>query len=313
MTKGNMQPSVFVVMYHYVRPIQRSRYPEIKGLEYEGFKRQIKYLSENYQVLDLNSFMTILSDDSLIERPSVLLTFDDGFTDHLYHVLPELSLRGIQGCFYPPSRPVLLREMLDVHRIHFTLASTRDVDSVLNRLTSLMNEHLGSKKTTTLIEEAAAQRFDSPAITVIKRLLQRDLPMKLRTDLCEELFREFVSVDEKAFVEEIYMNTDQLRFMQECGMHIGSHGFSHDWLSQLSFDEQKSELQSSLEMLELIGHDTSKGWTLAYPYGDFNEDTLNLSSELGCTAAFTTVVGPATMDNSNRMTLERMDTNDFPR
>ena len=33
------------VMYHYVRELANGRYPGIKGLEYEKFKRQIAYLS----------------------------------------------------------------------------------------------------------------------------------------------------------------------------------------------------------------------------------------------------------------------------
>ena len=30
---------LYIVMYHYVRELQKSRYPEIKGLEYALFKQ----------------------------------------------------------------------------------------------------------------------------------------------------------------------------------------------------------------------------------------------------------------------------------
>ena len=36
-----------IVMYHYVRPIKNSKYPNIKGLELHGFQRQIEFFKKN--------------------------------------------------------------------------------------------------------------------------------------------------------------------------------------------------------------------------------------------------------------------------
>ena len=42
-----------IVMYHYVRPISKSRYPKIKGLELEAFKKQLDFfLKEKNLVTD---------------------------------------------------------------------------------------------------------------------------------------------------------------------------------------------------------------------------------------------------------------------
>jgi hypothetical protein len=40
-----------IVMYHYVRPIVGSKFPGIKGLEFEGFKRQLDYLNEHFNIV----------------------------------------------------------------------------------------------------------------------------------------------------------------------------------------------------------------------------------------------------------------------
>jgi len=37
-----------VVMYHYVRDLKNSRYPEIKGLDVNLFREQIDFLGKNY-------------------------------------------------------------------------------------------------------------------------------------------------------------------------------------------------------------------------------------------------------------------------
>ena len=41
-----------IVMYHYVRPISKSEFKGIKGLEIEGFERQLDYLEENFCIVD---------------------------------------------------------------------------------------------------------------------------------------------------------------------------------------------------------------------------------------------------------------------
>ena len=46
-----MSSQITIVMYHYVRPIQGSRYPGIKGLEYKLFEEQIDFLRKNYQII----------------------------------------------------------------------------------------------------------------------------------------------------------------------------------------------------------------------------------------------------------------------
>jgi len=40
-----------IVMYHYVRELEGSAYPNIKGLEIAGFKRQLDYFSKNFSMI----------------------------------------------------------------------------------------------------------------------------------------------------------------------------------------------------------------------------------------------------------------------
>lgn len=39
--------TINVVMYHYVREIKKSKYPNLKGLEFSKFKNQIEFFSKN--------------------------------------------------------------------------------------------------------------------------------------------------------------------------------------------------------------------------------------------------------------------------
>ena len=37
----NRNFTINIIMYHYVREIQKSKYPNLKGLEFNDFKKQI--------------------------------------------------------------------------------------------------------------------------------------------------------------------------------------------------------------------------------------------------------------------------------
>lgn len=47
----DMSALLTVVVYHYVRPLSDSAFPEIKGLELSAFEEQLDYIERNYQVV----------------------------------------------------------------------------------------------------------------------------------------------------------------------------------------------------------------------------------------------------------------------
>lgn len=99
-----------------------------------------------------------------------------------------------------------------------------------------------------------------------------------------------------SFIDKVpCLHADEMREMEKSGVTIESHTVSHRKLSELSYDEQKTELKDSKEALEkVLGRKVNY---LAYPSGKFNNDTLALDKELGYTMALSTVDGVA--DKSN--------------
>ena len=83
--------SLTIVMYHYVRKIKDSAYPRIKGLEFEGFKRQLDYLESNYKIITAEQLIAFVHDTGSIPENSCLLTFDDGYKDNLQNAAPLLK------------------------------------------------------------------------------------------------------------------------------------------------------------------------------------------------------------------------------
>lgn len=308
-------------MYHYVRDLKNSRYPGIKGLPTDLFREQIHYLKKNYNIVRIEEVIAAYAGEFVLPDNPVLLTFDDAYSDHFSNAFPILKHERIQGCFYPPVKAVTEHMVLDVNKIHFILASTPEdkMPSLLDELRRKVDENreeYGLDSFDNYFEKlAVANRFDSKEVIFVKRLLQVALPEELRKKLATDLFEKSVGMEESVFSRELYMSLDQIKCMVDCGMHIGSHGYDHYWLGSLSKEQQEFEIQKSVEFINAIGGDVNN-WSICYPYGNYNTDTLEIIKCYGCKLGLTTVVNKAEVVAGNGdsvYTLPRLDTNDLPK
>jgi peptidoglycan/xylan/chitin deacetylase (PgdA/CDA1 family) len=101
--------------------------------------------------------------------------------------------------------------------------------------------------------------------------------------------------------------------MVQCGMHVGSHGYDHYWLGSLPKEKQAFEIKQATEFIKnMYGGGVNHYYTMCYPYGDCNADTLSLLKQYEYQLGFTTEVRVASL-NDSPLTLPRMDTNDLPK
>jgi peptidoglycan/xylan/chitin deacetylase (PgdA/CDA1 family) len=309
-----------IVMYHYVRELRRSRFPEIKGLEVAAFREQLGYLRRHYELVSMAEVLGAYDEQKRsgrwpLPRNAALLTFDDGLVDHYTFVFPLLDEAKAPASFFPPAQVVIERKLLDVNRIHFTLASVADKSALAGELMTEIDaarDEFGCAPAATWYEKlAAASRYDTAEVIFIKRALQVALPPALRERIARKLFRKHVSVDEQAFAEELYMSIEQVRCLVRHGMYVGSHGDQHRWLASLSPAEQAGEVEASLEFLRRVGT-PEDSWVMCYPYGDWNEALLAELRRRGCALGLTTRVGLATAAEEPLL-LPRLDTNDLPK
>ena len=103
----------------------------------------------------------------------------------------------------------------------------------------------------------------------------------------------------------------QLRELVQAGMYVGAHGYRHLWLSKETYKSQLDEVQRSLAFLGRIGAPTND-WIMCYPWGDYNNDTLDIIGNAGAIAGLTIKAGIANLGGGSSLELPRFDTNDFP-
>ncbi len=310
-----------VVMYHYVRDLVHSRYPRIHGLQIELFREQVQFLKKHYHFVTVEQVIESYMGGCKLPGHPVLLTFDDAYKDHFDYVFPYLEHEHIQGAFYAPVKAVTENTVLDVNKIHFILAATPDgqlpklIDELKRQLDKYRKDWNLRSFDYYFDKLAVANRFDPKEVIFIKRLLQVELDERLRKIITDDVFQKTVGMDEGMFSRELYMSMDQIKCMVDNGMHIGSHGYDHYWLDSLSKEKQELEIRKSIEFIKEVGGDADN-WTICYPYGAYDEATIELLRQNGCKLGMTTDVALADLSDKEGdaiFKIPRLDTNDLPK
>lgn len=306
---------LYVAMYHYTRELKYSRYPEIKGLDIRLFEEQIEFMKKNFNIVTMEQVIECWnSDNALLPENALLLTFDDGYIDNYIGAFPILKKYGVQGSFFIPGRTFHENVLLDVNKIHFTLACANIDDLVKDLFYELdvqREKHPELESNAELFEKyAIANRFDNKETIFVKRVLQTAIDENIRNEISSNLFKKHVGLPEDVFARELYMNRNQIKLMKDEGMFIGLHGYDHYWLGNLNNSQLKVDVDKSLEIMdEFIDKDN---WVLNYPYGSYNEDVINYISTRGCTLGMTTRVAVADSEIDSKYEIPRFDCNDFP-
>ncbi len=306
---------LYVAVYHYVRDLKYSRYPNIKGMDVRLFKEQIAFFKENFNTVTMEDVLDYYDRGTPLPEKALLLTFDDAFIDHYTVVFPLLRENKMQGSFFVPGQVYAECKMPDMNKIHFIIekAPVKDIyNEVLRRIDDLISNHeceLPSREE--LLEKYAFdKRFDKKETVFVKQMLQTVLPEDIRHRITAELFDRYVGVDERIFAAELYMTPDQIRFMKRSGMFIGLHGYGHYRLNSLSPEKLKEDMDAAFSaMSDVID---PKNPVMNYPYGSYNEAAAEYLRKIGCRASFTVEPRIADLDRDDRMLLPRLDCNDFP-
>ncbi len=99
------------------------------------------------------------------------------------------------------------------------------------------------------------------------------------------------------------MTASEILTVMENGIDIQNHSVTHPFLANLSKEGQYGEINdATIALKELTGKTTN---VFAYPYGNYNADTISILKELGLKGAFK-VGGGISTDQSDRYELPRI-------
>jgi peptidoglycan/xylan/chitin deacetylase (PgdA/CDA1 family) len=299
-----------VVSYHYVRDGSAAPFQGLHGLGADRFEQQLAGMQHDRALLDYTAFLDALDGRRPLATPGVLLTFDDGLSDHYTTVFPILKARGAAGIFFVSARTVgPPPRVLNVQKTQLLLAAIGSG--------ALWEEVLGAVVAVRGWAPCHAfgpelYRYDTIADARIKHLLNYELPFEVVDPVLDALFRRHIG-EEAEVGPALYLSEAMIREMARSGMTFGYHTATHRVLARLSEDEQRAEIEDGVRWIRTLTGQASVPF--CYPHGHahaYTTQTMRILRETGYSMAFTAVRGLSCPAAGARFELPRYDTRDMP-
>ncbi len=273
-----------ILMYHYVRPTIKRISERHNVLDLNLFDQQLDVMAQKYEFVLGNDLLTIGDDSSALEN-KIWLTFDDGYRDCIDYVLPSLLRRKASATIFVPTEAIFERKLLDVTKIHLLLSSSESVGDIISASRQCYSESnfesvVGKTFDQLYSEHGIPNIYNDSDNHFVKNLFQKLVPISVRKQFLDHIFKLFVNRSESSWVDELYMSPDDVSYLAENGIEFGTHGHSHEWLANLPDDMQATELIKSFQFLDTIT-DSRTNRLIAYPFGSYSETTLEIVKSLG--------------------------------
>jgi len=232
------------------------------------FEQHLQYYKKYFNVVSLAKIARMRNGSQVAERPTIALTFDDGFENNLNVVLPLLEKYNAPATFFVTTAPIEKEEdILSCELLEIGCAYAKG-DTV----------YLGK----TAFKKYGEYEWLSSDHKNIYDFFQMQTPDEKASIIKE--WKEKHKLDEliKKVNRECYglMNKQQLKLIAASPLvEIGSHAHSHHYLTLLNDKELRFELSNSKAVLEkIIG---KKIQSIAFPNGRYNKRVLELCRQEG--------------------------------
>lgn len=231
---GMVRPRIVAPFYHTVSNLAplhiASLYPVYTP---EQFERHLEFLLKHFEPIVSTDVPLILSGKKKSKKPALFLSFDDGFKEIVTIVEPILSKRGIPATFFVSPNFVDNRDMLfrcKLSLIESRLSDFKDkslLTEVLGNITGKRN--IGANQIKNIIYGLGHN--DSDSIDSIANAVGVNFTEYLKT-------------------EQPYLTLNQILTLSSKGYTIGAHSLTHPLFAELTFEQQISEVQQSVDWVQ---------------------------------------------------------------
>lgn len=280
--------SLRVLTWHRILRVTESagRYPGVISTTPEAFAKQAQLIRDRYNAVCITEVLAALNNEHQLPPRAVLLTFDDAYKDFLTNAFPVLNRMGLPvTLFVPTAYPDNPSLGFWWNQLYSSAVSTSRRDAV----------RLGDD----MFELKTPQQRHQTGRKLVQRvrLLPHAVAMQEVQRVCKELNGKPIEND--------VLSWNELRQLAEQGVSLAPHTQTHPLLNQLPLEVAKEEIAGSISDLNReIG---THAPVFAYPAGGFAKETMELISDLGIEAAFTTDRGINDIRSTNRMSLHRIN------
>lgn len=293
-----------VLMYHRIAEPESDVW-EI-AVDQDRFEQHLQILQKMGNVVPLEQLADAINAKSL-PKNCISIAFDDGYIDNFNAAKPLLEKYGIPATFFIASGNVDRENEFFWDELERLILFSEHLPALFSMI---INEHsiIFDLKDESFMTENIRQKHRSwKACSEKPPTLRAGLFYRIWEQLkCLpnaeqqrhlQLVKNWAGSSLPARADYRTMSISELKQMATNNLFtFGAHTVTHPTLANHNARFQKKELTKNRRFLqEVTGQDIN---LLAYPYGIYNKETLQVAADLGFKAAFTTEEKPVELNSS---------------
>jgi peptidoglycan/xylan/chitin deacetylase (PgdA/CDA1 family) len=237
----------------------------------EMLERQLEWIGRRYRFMTLDELGAQLERGEPFDRPSVAVTFDDGYVGVYRLALPLLMRMGIPAGVFLVTELTGRSELQLYDKIYLLLEKALP----LLGHSEVRLRHLLQTKNASVGNGVGGRRID--AFRTMRWLLNTHTQKQLRRVV--EALETMASIQDTDYPDLQTMDWEMVRAMDASGVIIGSHTQTHALLTEESLERAGNQTARSLATLKdrlkrPITH-------FAYPDGRFNAAVVGAVASAG--------------------------------
>ena len=281
-----------ILMYHSVMASSVERADLLGGIVHSEaeFRAQMQILSREYHAVSLDRLVDTLKTGEEIPKRSVVVTFDDGYTDNYEVAMPILNELGIPATFYITVDCVERRKLPWPSRLRFAFRKTKRTEWTDDQGKSWSLPDFDSREHAFLASCNDCCQLSGQA----QENFVRSVEERLQTAAPDN-------------AGSLMMNYDQVRSLVQHGHLVGSHTMTHPNMAYITEGEAKAELLESKQRLEQQLNTAVRHFSYPCPAmtPHWSEQTVAQTHAVGYESAVTTN-GGVTHTGDNLLSLKRI-------
>jgi peptidoglycan/xylan/chitin deacetylase (PgdA/CDA1 family) len=286
------QNLLLVLNYHRIGDPEKTPYdPGVFSATPDDLDQQIALLKKHTRVVTLEEVIAIAENQTPLQGPCSLITFDDGYRDNYDLAFPILRSHGVQGVFFLPTSYIGTGKLPWWDAIAYILKHSAHRQFVL-----------------TYPSRAEFDLAKEPLEGVLRRILAiYKMPGVRGEPFIADLERACHAKRPQDEAERCFMSWKEAAEMVQAGMSFGAHTHEHELLAKLPVGQQYTEVVKSRQIIEeRLGAPVH---ALAYPVGSrtsFSADTISVLKRANYRAAFSFYGGMNVPSAIDRFDIRRL-------
>jgi len=286
------QPKAAILMYHQV--CDKGCDPWALAVHPDHFEAQLEHLKMHFNVVPMSSLADGVSSSQT--KPTIAITFDDGFKDNCTHAAPLLDWQELPATFYVTTTGVRQDHVYWWDALQDTLFFSDELpvrlEMTINGLAVKFTFRSDRRLTKKLADQIRPWNYTLPipnervALYMLLWHHIRPLTYAEQNKAIEDI-RAWA--DHKQFTQSksVTMSVRDMQMLSQNPLFtVGAHSVHHAMLSKQSNLDQAYEIRESKNQLEKWTGKPVTGF--AYPYGNFNKVTQAILREAGFQYAVST-------------------------